>query len=95
MQGHPSGGVVTRRTLVNGRVVEVDERGRATFLTCAQCGGPLLARCADHRPVVDVVDPIGLWKHDECAGGECHGIERLCSRHSQQYQARYGRASNE
>lgn len=30
-----------------------------------------------------------------CAGGVCTTIDNLCSRHQSQYQAKYGRASNE
>lgn len=32
---------------------------------------------------------------DLCNGGECQDILRLCSKHSDQYQRRYGRAANE
>lgn len=32
---------------------------------------------------------------DKCSGGGCVDILRLCSKHSAQYQRRYGRASNE
>lgn len=32
---------------------------------------------------------------DECAGGKCNGILQQCSKHSAQYQARWGRAANE
>ncbi len=39
--------------------------------------------------------PLVLVDSDACAGGECKDINRLCSKHSQQYQRRYGRASNE
>lgn len=34
------------------------------------------------------------WE-DICVGGTCSTIDNLCSRHQSQYQARYGRASNE
>lgn len=31
----------------------------------------------------------------KCEGGECQDINRLCSKHSMEYQLTYGRASNE
>jgi hypothetical protein len=40
----------------------------------------------------DLVDD----KDDECSPGQsCKSIDELCSKHQQQYQAKYGRASNE
>lgn len=47
---------------------------------------------------VTTTDPIGRDLMDlsgECQGGKCTTIDQLCTRHQMQYQARWGRASNE
>lgn len=49
--------------------------------TCVSCGEPF-------RIYIEHED-------DVCAGGVCQDILRLCSKHSMEYQMRYGRASNE
>lgn len=122
--------MTTIRSLRNRRLVEVDERGRATFLTCSwlvqvpsgnpepdseadcwtivECGAPLFAvpgyeaedgwRCAHgHEHVsMQAQHERAQREADACTPGQqCHGIDRLCTRHQAQYQRRHGRASNE
>lgn len=43
----------------------------------------------------EVEDLKSKSSRDECAGGTCTDILNLCSKHQAQYQATYGRASNE
>lgn len=46
------------------------------------------------NPVVAITNSVmGLTAG--CEGGKCSDIYTLCSRHQQQYQGLYGRASNE
>lgn len=42
-----------------------------------------------------IADQRSAAEARECSGGTCQDINRLCSKHSMEYQIRYGRASNE
>lgn len=76
-------GITTNHCLMCGRRLDDPESvDRGIGPVCARKYGS--AEGDDVEP-----DPDG------CVGGKCTDILNLCSRHQSQYQARYGRASNE